>query len=230
MSVFVPLPPFPNVPNVPGVPPVPRSISFPTPNAATALLLADGQAVVAQLLGPSGSAAAKAQWGIFDQHGAQVGDPDNVMAVEYKLDYRVADYPIEDGGFESYNKVATPYDARVTMTRGGSDDDRTNFLTAIKAAVDSLDLYQVATPEIAYSNANLIHMDYHRTAKSGVSLMTVDVWVREVRVAASPAFSQTKKPEGAAAVNGGAVQAQAPTPAQASAAKPALTSGPPDNG
>lgn len=166
------------------------------------------------------------QWGIYLSSGAPAITGDNVAAVEYTRDFRIATFPIESGGFESYNKVAQPYSVRLTFTQGGTVADRTAFLDAVEAAQASLDLYDVATPEKTYVGLNVVHVDMRRTSKNGATLLTVDVGLEQVRTAAAAAFSNTKAPSGADGVNAGAVQPAAPTPPQAVAIDSALAGAP----
>ena len=56
------------------------------------------------------------QWGIFDQSGDPVITADTIVEVGYRREYRISDFPVEEGSFASYNKVQTPYDVRVTCT------------------------------------------------------------------------------------------------------------------
>lgn len=151
------------------------------------------------------------RWGIF-RNGAVVVLPDSVVSVEYKKDWHISDYPIEQGNFESYNKVRIPYDARVTLTKGGSESERSNFLETIESIAASLDLYDIVTPDATYTNANVVHFDYRRTAESGVSLLAVAIWLQEVRLEASSEFVSTVAPSSSDQVNVGVVQPQDATP------------------
>ena len=204
---------YPDVPNVPGVPPVLRSpLAPPTPTPPT--VTADSPAVASQT-----QSSPVPQWGVFDSTSNKpVIVPDTVAAFEFKLEYSVPDYPIEQGGFASYNKVARPYDARFTMSKGGSQADRTTFLTSVQTVVANLTLYNVATPEYTWTNANLVHWDIKRTSDKGATLLTVELWLREIRVAPAPAFASTKAVSGQSPNNGGTVQATPPTAQQATAA------------
>src|ERR1700692_2719036 len=130
----------PNVPNVPGVPP----LSSYAANAVT-LLAVD---LVASVLG-----AFAPQWGIF-LNGSPVVVADSVISVGYKQGWRIADYPIEGGGFASYDKVDTPYDARVRFSTGGSDANRQALLDSVAAIAGSTQVFDVVTPETVYADAN----------------------------------------------------------------------------
>ncbi|MGO8403995.1 hypothetical protein ACC783_37935, partial [Rhizobium ruizarguesonis] len=85
---------FPDVPKVPGVPAVARSLI--NPGTETVPRLTQDSITV--------TAAAKNQWGIYTKAGALVLEADSVTAIGYDAEYRVADFPIEEGGFESYDK------------------------------------------------------------------------------------------------------------------------------
>ena len=137
-----------------------------------------------------GAAFGPAQWGIFGQDGAPLLAVDSVADIEYARDYRISDYPQEKGAFASYNKVKTPYRAKMGFY---ISQTRAAFLNAIEAAVASLDFVTVATPEISYASANLTHYTYRRQVKSGVTLIRVEVECEEVRVLAGtqPAAAQS---------------------------------------
>lgn len=157
------------------------------------------------------------QWGIF-LDGEQVLFPDSMVSLEYKKDYRIVDYPMEEGAFQSYNKVTTPYDARIRVTKGGTIEDRQAFLQDVAGIAESLDLYDLITPEVSYSNANVMHVDYRRTATNGVGLLSIDLWLIEIRSTVTPIlFSKTQAPSGADPVQLGQVQPQIPSLAQIAA-------------
>lgn len=201
------MPIFPNVPNVPGVPPLLRN-----PNLASAALSLLVNQAIRFLVAPF-----SAQWGIY-LGGAPVVLADSVVSFGYKQDWTVADYPVEEGAFESYDKVETPFGVRVRFASGGSTANRQALLDSIAAIADDLNLYDVVTPEAVYTSCNITHYDYHRDAKSGVGLMIVDVWLVEVRVTATAAFANTKSPTAAGTTNGGSVNTTTPTMTQQSLA------------
>ncbi|MEI7296594.1 phage baseplate protein [Paraburkholderia tropica] len=163
---------------------------------------------------------ASPKWGI-GQDGVYSIVPDSIVSVEYKRDWSVPNYPQESGAFQSYNKVSLPYDAHIRMTKGGTVSDRQSFLTTLDAMAASLELYDVVMPEVVYSNANIVHYDYRRTSTNGVGLLTVDVWLEEIRVAPDAAFTNTAAASGSDSQQTGMVQPQTATTAQ-SAAVPAV--------
>lgn len=189
------MPGFPNVPFAPGVPPLARN---PLAVATTVgLLVADAISFFAGFLGP--------QWGIF-QDGLPVVLADNVVSLDYKKDWEIANYPMEQGAFQSYDKVENPFEARVRFSTGGTRIDRQVLLSSITAIAGNTELYDVYTPEAIYPSVNIAHYDYRRTAVSGVGLLTIDVWVHQVRVDVETSFTNTQTAGGANPIAGGQVQ------------------------
>lgn len=155
------------------------------PPLSVALLSADAPGVLTQY---------PPLWGIFWQSGAPALVADSVGSVEYKRGYDISDYPQEQGAWASYNKVQKPFDSKVTLL---SSLTRQQLLNILEPTVASLAFVSVVTPEVSYPSANLT--DYAirpRTSRSGVSLVTVDVWVKEVRVTATTALGGTARPVG----------------------------------
>lgn len=130
-----------------------------------------------------GSVFGAPQWGIFNQSGSPILTVDSVNDVEYTRDYQISDYPQEQGAFQSYNKVQQPFRAKVGFLINQS---RFAFLNAVEAAVASLNLVSIITPEISYPSANLTHYGYRRTSRAGVTLILVEVWCEEIRIAGPP--------------------------------------------
>lgn len=189
---------YPNVPAGDGVPSVRRdaSNSFSSPEPQ---LTKDSEGV---------TKLASTQWGVFNTNGRSALQPDNIVAVGYDGEYRVADYPIEKGGFESYDKVALPFDVRLRMTKGGLLAERQQFLAAIDRVRADLNLYNVVTPEATYLNVNCVRVRLDRDATSGAGLLGVEMDFREIRQNATLAFSKARDSASADPANGGAVQAQ----------------------
>lgn len=174
-------------------------------------------------------------WGIYLSGQIAIA-ADSILKVEYKASARISNAPQEKGAFQAYNKVQAPYESRVQMTKGGSESDRASFLDALEAAKQSLNLYDIVMPEKSYLNANITGYALVRSARSGVSLLTVEVVFEEVRQASAPVFTVTtgggstatptianpKSPSGADPVNAGTKQPVIPTSAQIAAPRKAL--------
>lgn len=183
--------PYPNVPQLPGVPALARSNNAQFVSAALN--------VVSQFL-PLGSFGIN--WSITNKTGAKVINPDSFIDFEYREERKIPNYPIEQGSFQSYNKVAVPFDIRLTVSCSGNTfgangrASKTEFLSSIQTLLNSLDLVDVTTPNKVYENCNLVHVDYRREAKQGATLIVAQLWFQEVRIAQKPVVP-TAKPSGA---------------------------------
>lgn len=198
-------PVFPDVPKVPGVPAVARSLL--NPGTATEPQLTQDSITV--------TATAKNEWGVYTAAGALALEPDSITAIGYDAEYRVADYPIEEGGFETYDKVALPFQNRVVMTKGGTLEQRRTFLRAVEELRGDLELYNVVTPEWTYLNVNIVRTSLDRSRENGSGLITVELQLQEIRQNAAASFTQTRDPASASPVSNGSVQPQ-PSPATTS--------------
>lgn len=171
---------FPNVPNAPGVPAIPRD-----PNAiidSVILLAADALGIF--------SSGLSQQWGLY-KDGLPVIIADSVVSFDYRQDWTISSYPLEEGAFESYDKVQQPFDVRLRFVTGGSEADREAMLSTVANAAASLDLLDAVTPEAIYNSVNVVHQDYKRD-KERVGMIVIDVWLKEVRVTATSAFGNTQ--------------------------------------
>lgn len=194
------------VPDVPGVPPLFRSALAPV------ITLLTGDTVVG-----FGSNLAPV-WGIY-KNGQPVVRADTAASFMFKREWAVADYQIEQGGFESYDKVDLPFDARIQLVAGGSIENREAFLKSINLIAGNLELYDVVTPEEVYTSVNIQHYDFRRTSRNGVGLIVVDVWLLEIRIIGSSG-QNVKSASGASQTNDGNVSPTTPTDQQQSAIPP----------
>lgn len=150
------------------------------------------------------------QWGIF--LGAQpVVIADTVTSFGYQQEWAIADYPVERGGFESYDKVNTPFQVRIQFVSGGSEAKRESLLKSIAGIADDLTLYDVLTPEEVYVGVNVAGYSYRRTSTNGLGLMIVDVNLLEIREEGITDFKNTRPASGYLAFQTGNVQS---TPTQ----------------
>lgn len=194
---------YPDVPNLPGVPPVFRSAANPltaAPGTGSTPLTRDAAMAV-----PPSTA-----WGLYTDKGALALQVDSIVAIEPNREFRISDYPVEQGGFASYNKVATPQELRVTVAKGGTNADRNAFLTVLDTLVVATGLYNVVTPDTAFVNFNLVRYDYRRNAGNGATLLIVELQMIEVRQSVQTKYVDSKAPNGADLRQDGPVQPAIP--------------------
>lgn len=218
----------PDVPNLPGVPALTNYASD-----LASLILGDALSAIAALLSPAwgiyiegqpvitpASAVGQeinATLGAIGEIAALIGIP-NVVPVtastiefDYAADSPISTYPQEEGAFQSYDKVQLPFDVKLRIACGGSESQRQAFLTTLEALRTSLALVDILTPEQIYPSCNCKHVDYRRSARHGVTLITADVWFEQVRVISQTSFTNTRNPADSGTQANGNVQAQEPT-------------------
>lgn len=123
----------------------------------------------------------QSQWGVY-LNGAPALVFDSFVSVDYRRGWALSDYPVERGGFQTYDKVQLPFDIRVKFATGSSLANREAMIAAMEQVSKSLLLYSVVTPEQVFPSVNVQHIDYHRTATNGQGLIVVEMWLLEVRV------------------------------------------------
>lgn len=192
---------YPNVPLMAGVPPLLRSAGA---SGVVSVVLAIALDRLIRRL------SAGQKWGLYNSKG-QLFEADSIVEVGYQQESRISDFPVIDGSFASYNKVRLPYMPTLRISKGGSIQARQAFLDAIEAAANSLELFSIVTPERTYINVNIEMVGYSRRASESVSLLIVDVKLREIRQT-QPAYTtvkpvtQPKQPAATSQVNSGQVQ------------------------
>ncbi len=225
---FIPKPQFPNVPKLPGVPQLLRSPIFPaSPGPVLGAAAAIG-ALWRALFG-------RPKWGVFkqapptepDAEGIEtvtvvgelrpVVECDSVLDFGYRNEVDIPDFPIQDGAFANYNRVNLPYEASVRFSKGGSEADRRAFLDQIDTLMQSLELYQIITPERTYTNVSPVRFEMQRRGAGGAYFLTeVDLYFREIRTVTaqytttSTATTNARNPSAQPVENRGTVNGEAP--------------------
>lgn len=182
---------FPNVPNVPGVPQLLRRASAGPP------------AIVASAAGIASLIRAftsQNQWGIFEHHeagfvtgadgiptatvqprGAPAVTPDSFLNFGYVQESSVTTAPVQDGGFADYNRMGSPFEVTLRMSKGGTVAERRTFLNQIDA-LNTTKLYDIFTPEKTYVRCNFIRTELSRRGEKGAYWIDMaDVIFREIR-------------------------------------------------
>ena len=155
------------------------------------------------------------RWGLY-RNGLPVVVAEQVAAFGYKQDWPISTYPVEDGGFASYDKVAMPYDVRIQFVSGGDSLTRQALLASLNAIKRDLNLYDAVTPDAVYLSCNVQHVDYDQVSDRGVGLIRVNVYLIEIRVTAGAQYNQAsplsnaRSPSSVDPVNGGTAQTLTP--------------------
>lgn len=219
---------FPSVPQLPGVPQLARSLLFPPPVGPGIEMNAPPQA----LWRPTKT---NPVWGVFDQNGNKVIDSDAVLDFDNRNEWRISNYPVQQGQFSSFNRVKVPFENSIRMRKTGSLDDRIAFLAQVNAVAATTALYIIITPEATYLNCSLTRFEVPRRQEAGAFILNVDLFFEEI-VSINAQYSATQTlatPTQNAltlaaipASNAGNVQPQVPTGPTVTAARQ-LIAGPP---
>lgn len=171
------VPQYPNVPDLPGVPSLARD-----PLAAIATVASPR---ISGILG-----AFTPKWGIYSADGkTQELIPDTFLGLYYMNGSAVAQAPLENGSFTSYNKVATPFEGIAHMAIAGSTTDRGKFITKLEEMAADTVLYSVVTPEHVYRYCNLERYDMRRTQRNGAGMVEVRCHFKEIRQAVGTQYN-----------------------------------------
>lgn len=208
---IIPAPPFPDVPSFPGVPLLARSAIILTREVLSLI----PQPAVDPLPQPPKVAPV---WGVFTADGTkQVINPDSVYDFDWRGEYRVSDYPTQQGSFATYNKVYQPFETYVRLTKGKTTSERQQFLKDCETVLAALDLYTIITPERSYIGCNCTRMEVSRKGVQGAFFVEVDLYFRQV-LQVAPQYATT-----AAATQNAQVPAAQPV-TNLGAVQPASTS------
>jgi len=200
---------FPDIPNALGVPALRREL---TSRQTTRLVISR---ILSRILLSRFTRAGV--WGLYDIKDGKVSRADSVFSLDFKGASKISEVPLQNGSFAAYNKVQLPNFQLLRLVKKGNDLERNQFLTEIDNAKKSTDLYYIVTPERTYFNISIEDYAYKRTAQDGVSMLIVDITLKEIRQV-SPAFStvkleSAKTPTAASPKASGMVQLQPVPPA-----------------
>ena len=205
---LVPLPPYPTVPNAPGVPQL--------LNADLVPALADDTSLPNSDAFTDSSANQDAVWGVFDANNQPAFTVDTYMMLSPSNKTKQSDFPTEQGGFTSFNKVQTPYTVKIRVSLAGSLSQMQDLLTTFKTLSLSTDFLSVVTPMDTYTNCTLVDFKYEQTARKGAGRIEADLSFEEAREV-SAAFTNVTLPAakvknpGSAATSDSGKQQGAPT-------------------
>lgn len=188
------------VPIGPGIPFIPNNDFI---AGSISLLVQDALDLIRDFLSP--------QWGLY-LDGVPVIVAETVLDMSIKTEAVISNYQVEQGGFESYNKVQLPTKVRFRFVSGGGPEIRQALIDSCTAAQQSLDVFDAVMPEKTYTSINVESLDFRRT--SSVGLVMIDLHCEEIRVNTSTEFSNVKSPSASDTQNNGNVQAEAPTQSQ----------------
>lgn len=201
---------------IPGLPDIPDFKGL-VSSGTDALISFGGATLIRMIFGN--------QWGVFNQFGIPILLSDTVYSVKFQNNSQVAQAPVERGTFTSYNKVQNPYQATVTMARGGGDPAlRGAFIAQLELLSESTLLFNVVTPEYVHRNAAITGYDYARMPQDGARMIVANIYLEEIRESTvNYETVETENPEDSPRVDGGEQQTSAAPPSLLNRAIDALS-------
>ena len=149
----------------------------------------------------------ESEWGIFQKGTSlKIAPYDSFQSIDAIQDNPISTYPVENGRLEAYNKVKLPYEKTIVLNKGGSVQERQEFLKAIDYFIGKPNLFDIVMPEITYTNANLVSRSWSRSENHGITNLQVELAFQEVRDTATATFSNTKNPNDAAMKSNGSAR------------------------
>lgn len=118
----------------------------------------------------------------------------SIIEFDFRQDWAIANYPVEGGEYESYDKVTRPYDVRLRIACSGDASKRQAFISSMMTMSQSTNTYDIVTPEAIFTNCNVNHLSWPRRADRGVSMIVAEVTFQKVREAGESTFVQTSDP------------------------------------
>lgn len=155
-------------------------------------------------------------WGLYLNNAPAIV-AESCVSMELRAEYVVADFQIESGAFNSYDKVWRPNIIRMRLAQGESDQARQTFLDSLEAIITDTQLYDAVTPEKTYTGVNVTRYEYRRTASEGTSLIVAELILTQILTGVTPQYSNVRTPSAADPVSTGTVQTQGLSSQQQSA-------------
>jgi len=122
-------------------------------------------------------------WVLLDEKGQTALAFTSFLDIDYQNQGTVLSYPVEEGGFEVYNKVSKLLAINATIGQQGTDSDFALTLSKLEDYKVNTTKLSIVTPSAHYKNMTLETFSYTRTSTSptGLGLLAVKATFKEVR-------------------------------------------------
>lgn len=119
-------------------------------------------------------------WTVSGEDGADLVAFTSFLGLSVSSDADAPRQPVEQGGFYSANKIASPVEATVTLAVQGDSASFQDVLDTLTTFTREARLISVVTPEREFADMTLTGFSYSRKAGEGLSMLVVDLKIREV--------------------------------------------------
>jgi hypothetical protein len=133
------------------------------------------------------------EWGVYVSNSSDLAVVvDSVVAMAQRKSAQISDYPVETGSFASYNKVERPREVPITLSKGGSENERTIFLGWLQTNVKAPTLFDVVMPEQRFTSMTLVDYIVRREPDSGATIIFADCIFAEIRQTSFQYYKSTQ--------------------------------------
>lgn len=158
------------------------------------------------------TASTTQHWALISDKGTTAVTFDSMLSIDVKNENKLLTSPVEESGFASYNKVASPLDIYVELAASASESGHAALLAALDKLASGTELVSLVTPDKEYRFLNIESYSTKRTATEGATLLVAELHlleVRQVKVQVSKAAIRSpKRATSASKVDTGQKQAQ----------------------
>jgi hypothetical protein len=119
-------------------------------------------------------------WGVYTLAGVLAFDVDTMVDLSYDSKAKVSNFPVEQGGFTSYNKVQEPFTIPIQLAVSSAPKIKA-LITALETARTNPTLFNVVTPMRTYLSVTLTTVKFSQSAKSGIDCLIVKVGFEQIR-------------------------------------------------
>ena len=154
-----------------------------------------------------------AEWTLIDSKGETALTFTAFIDLDSRTESQVSEYPIEEGGFASYNKTESPRELRVTLGIQGDNTDLEQSLIRLEEYRKKALLLIVSTPSRLYKSMTLESYSYKRTQDENAGKLIVELVlkeIREVKTRVMTTITKPKNPTSASKEKTGMKQAEEP--------------------
>jgi hypothetical protein len=154
-------------------------------------------------------------YGISDSGNNTVIDPDSVVEFEINADSNINSHPVEQGGFQAFNRVQEPISIRMLLSCQGKQMPRETFISTLKSLREGVQIVTISTPDTTYPNMTLKAFGYKKTSDRGAVTIWADTqWAEERSTNVTVSSPPTSQPQGEATSSLGALQPGTPNAQQ----------------
>jgi hypothetical protein len=144
-----------------------------------------------------GAPAVTPFWGVFDSTTLKsLLNADSFLSFRGKGASKLVDFTIQEGAFDTYDKVQIPGTVTLRVSKSGSASDRAALLAQVDALLASITTCYITTPEKTYQNMNMEDFELIRdTEKEAFFFTQLDLNFREIRQQQAVYTTTTSAPD-----------------------------------